>query len=92
MPGISKEEATKILEKFEKEYVSAHGPLASYFHSCGMSRVDILDDAAPEDERKDFCISIGLREELPLGLAFPDRYEGLRVYARLMEPAVPFDD
>lgn len=81
--GLPIEEVRRIKKQFEKEYYFKE-PYSRYVNMCGISRVDLQEDEnAPEDEKQDLCIMVGLRKRLPKKLALPATYKGVRVYVKV---------
>ncbi|MFA6992562.1 MAG: hypothetical protein WC269_04790 [Candidatus Gracilibacteria bacterium] len=73
----------------KQEFVELHDPYVESIHTCGVSKVEVKDPQAPPTEHGDYCISVGITVPLPVGISFPDTYRGMRVFVRLINPAVP---
>lgn len=83
MVGLSFEEVTQIKEEFQKEYFLKE-PFSVYINMCSISTVGIKDKNAPADQKKYFCICVGLRNPLPSGISLPSEYQGVRVLVEVI--------
>lgn len=81
--GLSFEEVKRIKEEFQKEYWFKE-PFSVHVNMCGISKVGINDKNAPVDQKDDFCISVGLRNPLPLDISLPSEYQGVRVFVKVI--------
>ena len=81
--GLSFGDIKRIKGEFENEYFFKE-PFSAHVNMCGISKIGVLDKNSPTDEKDDLCISVGLREQLPLDLVLPEEYQGVRVLVRVI--------
>jgi len=77
------EEVKRTKDEFQEEFgfFREGNPYSEWVNMCGISTVGIKDKNAPDDQKKNFCITVGLRtRHLPAGLSIPQEYHGVRVF------------
>lgn len=69
---ITREQAQEAKKYFKKRYF--RGKYRTYINAIGITR----------DEKRDYCLRIGLVEPLPEGMKLPRRCRGVRVLAEVI--------
>ena len=87
---INRKKAEKALKKLENKY-GAELPFSNYIH-YGLATVKMIDPAAPEEKKNDFCIVVNLRKKLPKSFNFPSEIDGVRIFTRVIGNIKPLKD
>jgi hypothetical protein len=77
---LSVRQQSRIVARFRKEHW-----IMDYVSAVGISTVGVCNPKAPEEKKKEPCISVTLQKALPRRKKLPKEYRGMAVYTRLSE-------
>ena len=72
-----------IKKAFTKEYMFPV-PWRHYVNLCSISKIGILNANAPEEEKNNPCLRVGLVKQLPPDMNIPSEYRGIKVFVSIV--------
>ena len=55
-----------------------------YVNMCGISTISILNADAPDEEKNNLCLKVGLIKPLPPNMSIPLEYQGVKVFVEII--------
>lgn len=85
---ITRKNAEAALEKLKNEYASKL-PFPNHINGYGISKIGLIDPAAPKEKHDDFCVKVYLIKKLPKTAHLPEEIDGVRIFTKVIGKIIP---